>query len=488
MTCKKVLHDQKFIAGSKEQFQDLERLTEMYRKFFGLKENPFTLAPNPAYLFLGKSHEEALAHLIYAVSEGEGFISLIGKRGVGKTTTCQAFINRRKEDTAIAYIFKPEVSPEELLKRINSQFSISADTDDIKELIDALNTFLMQQRVDGRKAVLFIDDAQNLKADALEQVRLLSNLETTREKLLQIVLVGEPELADILSSQALRQLGQRVSVSYTINPLTYEETCAYIYHRMSIASLDAQTHFESSALKQIYKFSSGVPRVINIACDKSLLTAHRLNHSHITGEIAKAAILDLAGKAGRRWYGFIDTRRTLLAAGGCCLLIILMMVAFSPWQVEGPAVARKAEVKPAAAKPAQKPKVIAPPEKAPQRVEKVRPAVVSAVPRTEEPAVKPAAVATPRPVPEKPPEGVGKMTHSVQVGAFRSRALAKNLVGIVEKKGYPAGIFTVTDSSRRTWFTVRIGDYPSREAALQHANEFTSREKMASAVRPFEKL
>ena len=460
----------------------------MYTKFFGFKEKPFMLAPNPAYLFLGKSHEEALAHLNYAVSEGEGFISLIGKRGVGKTTTCQAFMDRRAENTAIAYIFKPEVSPEELLKRINSQFSISADTDDIKELIDALNTFLMQQRVDGKKVMLFIDDAQNLKADALEQVRLISNLETTREKLLQIVLVGEPELADILSSHPLRQLGQRVSVSYYINPLTYEETCAYIYHRMSIASLGAQTHFESSALKQIYKFSSGVPRMINIACNQSLIAAHRLSHSHITGEITRAAIVDLTGKSGWRWLGFLNRRRTVLAAGGCCLLIILMMVAFSPRQADRPAVALKTDIKPPAVKLPEKPKIIPPPDKAPEPVEKVSPAVVQELPKTEVPADKPAVMATPRPVPEKPHEGIAKMTHSVQVGAFRRRNLAKNLVGTLKQKGYPAGILAVTDSRRRTWFTVRIGDYPSRDAAVQHANEFTSREKMASAVRPFEKL
>jgi type II secretory pathway predicted ATPase ExeA len=455
----------------------------MYTKFFGFKEKPFMLAPNPAYLFLGKSHEEALAHMIYAVSEGEGFISLIGKRGVGKTTICQAFINRREENTAIAYIFKPEVSPEELLKRINSEFSISTDTDDIKDLNDALNTFLMQQKVDGRKVVLFIDDAQNLK-----QVRLLSNLETTREKLLQIVLVGEPELADKLGSHALRQIGQRVSVSYHIDPLTYEETCAYIYHRMSIAALGALTHFEASALKRIYKFSSGIPRMINIACDKSFFGAHRINHSHITGEIAKTAILDLTPKSGWRRFGFLIKRRTALVAGGCCLLLILMMVAFSPWLADRPTVALKAEVKPAAAKLPEKPKVIAPPVKAAEPVVKVNRAVVPVLRKTEEPAVKPAIVATPRPVSEKRPERVGKMTHSVQVGAFRSRALAKDLVGIVEQKGYPAGIFTVTDSRRRTWFTVRIGDYPSREAAVLHANEFSSREKMASAVRPFEKL
>jgi general secretion pathway protein A len=441
----------------------------MYTKFFGFKEKPFMLAPNPAYLFLGKSHEEALAHLIYAVSEGEGFISLIGKRGVGKTTICQAFINRRKENTAIAYIFKPEVRPEELLKKINFEFSISASTDDIKELNDALNSFLMQKRVEG-------------------QVRLLSNLETTREKLLQIVLVGEPELADKLGSHALRQIGQRVSVSYHIDPLTYEETCAYIYHRMSIAALGALTHFEASALKRIYKFSSGIPRMINIACDKSLFAAHRINHSHITGEIAKTAILDLTRKSGWRWFGLLNKRRTALVAGGCCLLIILMMVAFSLWQAEGPVVARKAEVKTAATRIPEKPKIIAPPVKTPKPVVKVNRAVVPEFPKTEAPAVKPAVIAAHRSVPEKPPERVGKMTHSVQIGAFRSRNLAKNLVGTLKQKGYPAVIFTVTDSRRRTWFTVRIGDYPSREAAALHANEFSSREKMASAVRSFEKL
>jgi general secretion pathway protein A len=346
----------------------------------------------------------------------------------------------------------------------------------------------MQKRVEGKKVVLFIDDAQNLKADALEQIRLLSNLETTRDKLLQIVLVGEPSLADMLGSQALRQLGQRVSVSYYIDPLTYEETCAYIYHRMSIASLGAQTHFEASALKRIYKFSGGIPRMINIACDKSLFTAHRLKHSYISGEIAKTALLDLAARSDWRWFGFLNKRRTVFAAGGSCLLLILMMVAFFPWQADRPAVGLKAEVKRPAVKLADKPKVIPPPDKAPEPVQEVSRAVAPELPKTEVPAAKPAVIATPRPVLEKPPELVAKMTHSVQVGAFRRRNLATNLMGILKLKGYPAGIIVVTDPGKRTWFTVRIGDYPSREAAVRHANEFTYRERMASAVRPFEKL
>ena len=453
----------------------------MYTKFFGFREKPFMLAPNTAYLFLGKSHEEALAHLNYAVSEGEGFISLIGKRGVGKTTTCRAFIDRREANTAIAYIFKPEASPEELLKKINAEFSISADTDDSKELSDALNTFLMQRRVEGQKVVLFIDDAQNLKADALEQVRLLSNLESTREKLLQIVLVGEPELADMLGSRALRQLGQRVSVSCTIQPLTYEETCAYIYHRMGIASLGALTHFEASALKRIYKFSGGIPRKINIACDKSLFSAYRANHSHITGEIAKTAILNLTGRSGRRWPGFLNNRRALLAAGGCCLLLIVMMAAFFPRQAEMPIFVPEAELP-------ENRKVSPPPARAPEAVEKVSRASGPEPLKIEEPAVKSAVVAASSQVPGKTSEHTARMTYSVQVGAFRRMHLARKLANTLVQKGYPAGILSVTDPRNRTWFTVRIGDYPSREDAVASANEFTAREKMASAVRPFEKL
>jgi len=479
----------------------------MYTKFFGFKENPFMLAPNPAYLFLGKSHEEALAHLIYAVSEGEGFISLIGRRGVGKTTVCQAFIDRRDDTTQVAYIFKPEVSPEELLKTINAEFGIGTTGDDSKDLIDRLNSYLMRQRVEGKKVLLFIDDAQNLNADVLEQVRLLSNLETTREKLLQIVLVGEPELADMLASRALRQIGQRVSVSYYIKPLTYEETCAYIYHRMSIASLGTQTHFAASALKRIFKFSGGIPRMINVACDKSLFTAYRFNHGHITGEIAQTALRGLAPSAGRRGWGFMTKRRVLATAAGCCLLLILMLAAFSPWRADLPAVGSRTATPPATAGPADSPVAIPPPAaRAPEPMAKLDSTVVEgssnamepdeetpppaagALPEAPEAAEKPADTAPSPAVPDKPSEPVITMTHSVQVGAFRRMHLARKLAGALKQKGYPASILPVYDSQDRTWFTVRIGDFPSRKAAVQRADEFTSRENMETAVRPFEKL
>ena len=465
----------------------------MYTKFFGFREKPFMLAPNPAYLFLGKSHEEALAHLIYAVAEGEGFISLTGKRGVGKTTVCQALIDRREETTEVAYIFKPEVSPEDLIKKINSEFNIISDTNDFKELTDSLNAFLMQQRMDGKKVVLFIDDAQDLTAEALEQVRLLSNLETTRDKLLQIVLAGEPELADMLNSRALRQIGQRVSVSYHINPLTYEETCTYIYHRMSIASRGVQTHFESAALKRIYKFSGGIPRMINIICDQCLATAHRIQHRHITGEIAKTAILNLAGTplypvADSRRFALPNFRRAATVAAGGCLLLLLALVAFFPRQADRTEVAPKTEAKPAVISQPDLPKVTSQPAPVPKPVQKASRPIVPEVSKEEEPAVQSASLAPSGPVVEVAPEPSVKMTHSVQVGAFRSRIQAQRLVSMLKRKNYPAGILAVIDPQNRIWFTVRIGDFPSREAALRHADEFADREKMESAVRPFEKL
>jgi len=479
---------QNSFADSTKQLSDLKWFIQMYNKFFAFKEKPFMLAPNPAYLFLGKSHEEALAHLIYAISEGEGFISITGERGVGKTTICRAFIDRRDDNTEIAYIFKPELSPEELLKKINFEFGIRKDTDDIKEFIDAFNTFLMQKRVEDKRVVLLIDEAQNLREDALEQVRLLSNLETTREKLLQIVLVGEPKLAEMLDSRALRQIGQRVSVSYYIRPLTYEETCAYIYHRMSIASLGDQTHFEASALKRIFKFSGGIPRMINIACDKSLFAAYRLKLNNVTGEIVRSAILDLTGSANFRWFAFLNPRRALLIGLGFGLLAILMMVIFYPQQTNRQDDALNAVVRPAIKRQPPKPKVNPLPRTAPEPTAKPNRESMPKFTKTEKLAAKPTVLTTSSPVSEKGFELTAKMSYSVQVGAFLSRNLAQMLVGTLRQKGYPAIIFEVTDPKTITWHTVRIGDFSSREAAIQKADEFTSREKMESAVRPFEKL
>ena len=445
------------------------------------------LAPNPAYLFLGKSHEEALAHLIYAVSQGEGFISLIGKQGVGKSTICQAFIERRDENIEVAYIFKPELSSEELLKKINSEFSISADTDDIKELIDVLNSFLMQKRVEGKKVVLIFDDAQNLKEDVLEQIRLLSNLETTRDKLLQIVLVGEPRLADMLGSKVLRQIGQRVSVSYFINPLTYEESRAYINHRMSIASQGTQVQFDARALKCIFKFTNGIPRMINVACDRSLFVAYTLNRSGVTEKIARTAILDLPNGSEFRMFGVLNRRWAILIITGCCLLLFIVSIAYFPQRTDEKAVVEQEEFEPTAVRNQDPSKVVPAPLPASPRVE-LHGEKIPELQNSEKAPMKTPVILASNPNSKKSLRPTVKMTHSVQVGAYRIKANAKKRIELLKEKGYPALTVTVTDSGGITWYTVRIGDYSTQKTALEHAREFSAREKMETAVRPYGKL
>ena len=196
----------------------------MYNNFFGFKEKPFKLVPNPAYFFLSKCHEEALAHLNYAISQGDGFVQITGEVGTGKTTLCRAFLESLDSNTKPAYIFNPKLGPKQLLMTINDEFGIETKSDTTKELIDNLNAFLMRNKASGNRVILLIDEAQNLSKNVLEQLRLLSNLETNKDKLLQIILVGQPELAEMLESRELRQIGQRITLSYYLTPLSFSET------------------------------------------------------------------------------------------------------------------------------------------------------------------------------------------------------------------------------------------------------------------------
>ncbi len=292
----------------------------MYNDFFGFRERPFRLVPDPAYLFLSESHEEAMAHLIYAISQGEGFVEIIGEAGTGKTTLCRAFLERLDKDTEVAYIFNPKLDSVQLLKAINDEFGIDSKVDNIKALIDTLNAFLMEKRTEGKRAILLIDEAQNLTKEVLEQLRLLSNLETTTAKLLQIILVGQPELGDTLDSYELRQLAQRITLSCCLKPLTYRETRAYIRHRIDIASQRPGIKFSRAALRSVYRYSGGIPRLVNIACDRALLLAFGLNRHEIRAREARAAIKELAGRSdirrysGRRERGPVLMFSLLLAA------------------------------------------------------------------------------------------------------------------------------------------------------------------------------
>ncbi len=265
----------------------------MYNKYFGFKEKPFKLVPNPEYLFLSKSHEEALAHLSFAIYHGDGFVEIIGEVGTGKTTLCRVFLENLDKSIEAAYIFNPKLDALQLLKAINDEFGIDSAPDNTKDLIDRLNSFLINKKSAGQKVLVLIDEAQNLSLEVLEQLRLLSNLETTQEKLLQIILVGQPELSELLSSYQLRQLGQRITINYQLTPLTFSETKDYIKYRIALASHRAGPPFDNASLRAIYNYSRGVPRLINIACDRALLNAFSRNSFKITGAITREAIREL---------------------------------------------------------------------------------------------------------------------------------------------------------------------------------------------------
>lgn len=298
----------------------------MYNKFFGFKEKPFKLVPNPAYFYLSKSHEEAMAHLNYAISQGDGFVEITGEVGTGKTTLCRTFLESLNGSVEAAYIFNPRMGPKELLRTIIEEFGINTRSDNTKDLIDMLNAFLIKKKADGKKVILLIDEAQNLNRNVLEQLRLLSNLETNRDKLLQIILVGQPELSEMLNSHALRQVGQRITLSYQLNPLTFNECKEYIQYRINIAAQKSAIKFDRSAYRQIYKYSKGIPRLINIVCDRSLLTAFVLNQFKITTGVAKASVKELATRGHVKNYGFATGTWALI--GISFLSIVFLVVVF----------------------------------------------------------------------------------------------------------------------------------------------------------------
>jgi general secretion pathway protein A len=267
----------------------------MYNDFFGFHEKPFKLVPNPDYLYLSKSHEDALAHLVYAVDQGDGFVVVSGEVGTGKTTLCRNFLEQLDDVTESAYIFNPRLDSTQLMSSICNEFGIKISRiEGIKELLDKLNGYLIAQHRLKRKVVLLIDEAQGLSVESLDMVRLISNLETTRSKLLQIILVGQPELEDKLRSHELRQLAQRISLNCHLQPLTASETHGYIQHRVSVASVHPTEIFSSSACRRVYDFARGVPRLINIACDRALLAAYSQNKPKVDSALMQTVAAELS--------------------------------------------------------------------------------------------------------------------------------------------------------------------------------------------------
>lgn len=269
----------------------------MYHEFFGLKEPAFSIAVNPRYLFMSDQHREALAHLLYGIQNG-GFVMLTGEVGTGKTTIIRCLLEQLPPNTDIAIILNPMASAPELLSTICDELGVSyiADELTVKVLTDALNQFLLDNHRKGRKTVLLIDEAQLLKVPVLEQIRLLTNLETTTEKLLQIMLVGQPELKRLLARPALRQLSQRITARFHLEALTLVETKAYIYHRLKVAGMpDHQMPFTDALITKIHEFSGGIPRLINVICERLLLGAYAQNRHHVDRQIFAAAVKEVAG-------------------------------------------------------------------------------------------------------------------------------------------------------------------------------------------------
>ena len=600
----------------------------------GFKKNPFRQPTDSESLFLGRHHEEALAHLTYAVMEGEGFSVITGESGVGKTTVCRSFLERLSQEVVAAYIAAMTgLGPLQLLKAINAEFKIRSDCDTIKDLTDVLNTFLIQKKREGRKVALFIDDAQLLTAAALEQVRLLSNLETTRDKLLQIVLIGRPALSKMLEAPSLRQIGQRVSVNYFISPFDYEETVAYIQHRISISSAGPPVRFDQAAIRPVYKFTKGIPRKINIACDRILTAAYKYRERIITKKTVKDVL--------RQWHKGPDPslsylfrqKLPVIAIAGVLLLAAVASslylfggkktasptVAIKP-QPDRPARLMPSQPLPATAQaetvattsppekmqptePAQKKSAAAIVQAAPRKPSQPTPETTGTEPvattappeqlRPEDPAQKKSGAAVDQTAPRKPsqptPETTGtepvtttappeqlrpedpaqkksaaaadqnahrkpsqpppetveaetvattappdkmqpagatqknseaaadkgqllavldslrsqhnldqveattavgsepsaESSYSIQVGAFLLAMNAQQRANQLKRKGYAPRIMAVTDPQGRIWFTVRIGNFPTLEQAQKQADEFTAREKKASAVRPY---
>jgi general secretion pathway protein A len=268
----------------------------MYTEYFGLKELPFSIAPDPRYLYLSSHHREALAHLIYGVNSDGGFVLLTGEVGTGKTTVCRCLLEQLPENTNVAFIINPKLTVDELLASICDELGVRypEGNKSIKVFVDHINEYLLDNYARGHKTVIIIEEAQNLSTEVLEQIRLLTNLETTRSKLLQIIMLGQPELRDILSRPELRQISQRITARYHIGPLTRREIGSYVNHRLTVAGAKEKL-FPDSLFKRLYGYSRGIPRLINVICDRALIGTYVQGKKYVDKSTFKKAAREVFG-------------------------------------------------------------------------------------------------------------------------------------------------------------------------------------------------
>ncbi|HET6303730.1 MAG TPA: AAA family ATPase [Myxococcota bacterium] len=387
----------------------------MYTAFYGLREKPFQLSPDPRFLFLAESHREALAHLLFGVEQGEGFICVTGEVGTGKTTLCRTLVQRLGPGCEVALIFHPQLSAQELLEAICIEFSLDIVGRSNRELMDELNRFLLERKQQGRRVLLLVDEAQALGPDALEQIRMLSNLETETEKLIQIVLLGQPEFDAMLESPSLRQLRQRISVRWRLAPLSASETAEYVRHRLRVAAGARRELFSEVALREVHRRSGGIPRLVNLLCDRSLLAGYAAGAKAIGLPFVAQADRELRGgpgapslRTGTRpaWR----TPRVAVAAG----LAALALAAAFAWRGLGGGSPTEAD--------AARVETIAAPGAAPETGALAEPEP-SAAPAPAPPDPGPAAALATPAEPAPPPPDLDAALAGADTGVTTARAL-----------------------------------------------------------------
>lgn len=307
----------------------------MYTQRFGLTSEPFSIAPDPRFLFMSERHREALAHLLYGVTAGGGFVLLTGDVGAGKTTVCRCFLGQLPAGCEVAYVFNPKLSVRELLQTVCHEFGIAVpDQGSVKRYVDPLNEHLLAAHAAGRHSVLVIDEAQSLAPEVLEQLRLLTNLETDTCKLLQIVLIGQPELREMLAAPGMEQLAQRVIARYHLGPLSGPETAAYVRHRLAVAGLQGPMPFDDVLLRRIHGFTRGVPRRINLLCDRALLGAYAQGQSSVSAATLEQAAREVFGAAkdDSRRPGTLRAASIAVGAAAGAGLVLAAVLGWQAWR------------------------------------------------------------------------------------------------------------------------------------------------------------
>lgn len=426
----------------------------MHEEYYGFIEKPFNLTPDPKYLYKSQSHANAFDLLQYAIRRREGFVVITGDIGTGKTTLCRAVLEHLDRRTFTALVLNPFLSEEDLLRLILQDFGV-VSRDEMKrgrlagvskqELIDTLNEFLLSLQPLRAGALLIIDEAQNLPLQVLEQIRILSNLETDKEKLLQIVLVGQLNLQELLRSPSLRQLDQRISIRYELKPLDRDETAAYIAHRLAIAGGGAAVSFDLKAQRLIHTYSGGIPRLINLLCDRALLGGFSARTPRITAAMVHAAAAGLELKTARppvaRW---MRERAGAFAAGAAAMAVVAALTYGALFPQEGRA---SAAVLPQA--------VTTPEQDEPAKAAQPVPSIEM-----------PAPVQTSGTQPAPPPSS---SRYSIVVGSFRQPSESTRLTTELAEQGYAARAIRVDAGPRGIWHQVRVGPYT--DAARARADE-----------------